>query len=319
MRIDPASIEGPESIRDLLVGTVQKQKVADLATVTEVDSQATITRVDQSPAATISGDILSKDTGGASEAVQTAIDDLALPSTVTVELAGISQQQTEGFSDLATAMLISIAVVYVVMVIVFGSLLDPFIILFSLPLAVIGAILALLITGLPLGISSMIGILMLIGIVVTNAIVLLDLVEQLRRKGYSVEHALYQAGRTRVRPIVMTALATILALTPLALGLNKGSIIAAELGTVVIGGLFTSTLDPGRGAGVYSLTHGGTARVGRLLNRAAPTTLKRTRRPGFDAGLGRRATRAGDACRVIDGGSDKTTGGAARVGRGLIR
>jgi HAE1 family hydrophobic/amphiphilic exporter-1 len=268
VRIDPASIEGPDSIRDLLVGTVQKQKVADLATVTEVDSQATITRVDQSPAATISGDILSKDTGGASEAVQAAIDDLALPSTVTVELAGISQQQTQGFSDLAYAMLISIAVVYVVMVIVFGSLLDPFIILFSLPLAVIGAILALLITGLPLGISSMIGILMLIGIVVTNAIVLLDLVEQLRRKGYSVEHALYHAGRTRVRPIVMTALATILALTPLALGLNKGSIIAAELGTVVIGGLFTSTLltlvvVPV----VYSLTHGGTARVGRLLNR----------------------------------------------------
>src|SRR4029453_18266003 len=102
----------------------------------------------------------------------------------------------------------------------------------------------------------------------TNPILLRDLVEQLRRKGYSVEHALYHAGRTRVRPILMTALATILALLPLALGINKGSIIAAELGTVVIGGLFTSTLltlvvVPV----VYSLTHGGTARVGRFLNR----------------------------------------------------
>ena len=165
-------------------------------------------------------------------------------------------------------MLISIGVVYIVMVIVFGSLLDPFIILFSLPLAIIGAIAALLITGLPLGISAMIGMLMLIGIVVTNAIVLLDLVEQLRRKGYSVEHALYHAGRTRVRPILMTALATILALTPLALGVNKGSIIAAELGTVVIGGLFTSTLltlvvVPV----VYSLTHGGMTRLARIIDR----------------------------------------------------
>ena len=268
VRVDPDAIRGPESIRELLVGTVQKQRVADVATVTEVDTQATVTRVDQSPAATISGDILAKDTGGASAAVQAAIDELGLPSTVTVELAGISQQQTEGFSDLTFAMLISIGVVYIVMVIVFGSLLDPFIILFSLPLAIIGAIAALLITGLPLGISAMIGMLMLIGIVVTNAIVLLDLVEQLRRKGYSVEHALYHAGRTRVRPILMTALATILALLPLALGINKGSIIAAELGTVVIGGLFTSTLltlvvVPV----VYSLTHGGTSRLGRLLDR----------------------------------------------------
>jgi HAE1 family hydrophobic/amphiphilic exporter-1 len=268
VRVDPESIEGPDSVRDLLVGTVQKQKVAEVAEITEVDAQATITRVDQSPAATISGDILSDDTGGTSAAVQTAIDELGLPSNVTVELAGISQQQTEGFTDLAFAMLISIGVVYIVMVIVFGSLLDPFIILFSLPLALIGAIVALLITGLPLGISAMIGMLMLIGIVVTNAIVLLDLVEQLRRKGYSVEHALYHAGRTRVRPILMTALATILALMPLALGINKGSIIAAELGTVVIGGLFTSTLltlvvVPV----VYSLTHGGKSRLGRLLDR----------------------------------------------------
>ncbi|MET1231761.1 MAG: efflux RND transporter permease subunit, partial [Candidatus Limnocylindrales bacterium] len=268
VRIDPETVEDPDSIRDLLVGTFQKQRVADVATITQVDTQATVTRVDQSPAATITGDILAEDTGGASAAVQTAIDGLGLPSTVTVELAGITQQQTEGFTDLGFAMLISIGVVYIVMVIVFGSLLDPFIILFSLPLAIIGAIAALLITGLPLGISAMIGLLMLIGIVVTNAIVLLDLVEQLRRKGYSVEHALYQGGRPRARPILMTALATILALLPLALGVNKGSIIAAELGTVVIGGLFSSTLltlvvVPV----VYSLTHGGRARLARILDR----------------------------------------------------
>ncbi|KRT64372.1 MAG: hydrophobic/amphiphilic exporter-1, HAE1 family [Chloroflexi bacterium CSP1-4] len=259
VRVDPAAITDPAAILPLLRGT---------ATIEEVQAQATITRVDQRPSATVSGDVLAKDTGGTSVAVQKAIDALGLPSSVTVELTGITQQQTEGFSSLLFAMLISIGVVYIVMVVVFGSLLDPFIILFSLPLATIGAFAGLLLTGRAMGISALIGMLMLIGILVTNAIVFVDLVEQLRRKGYSIEHALVHAGRTRVRPILMTALATILALIPLALGLNQGSIIAAELGTVVIGGLFTSTLltlvvVPV----VYSLVHGGRARVARAIGR----------------------------------------------------
>jgi HAE1 family hydrophobic/amphiphilic exporter-1 len=161
-------------------------------------------------------------------------------------------------------MAVSVLIVYVVMVLVFGSLIDPFVILFSLPLATIGAFAGLLVTGRPLGISALIGMLMLIGIVVTNAIVLLDLVEQLRHRGWATYAALVEAGRTRVRPILMTALATILALMPLALGFNEGSIIAAELGTVVIGGLLTSTLltlvvVPV----VYSLIESARERVGR--------------------------------------------------------
>ena len=110
------------------------------------------------------------------------------------------------------------------------------------PLATIGAFAALFLTGKPIGVSAMIGFLMLIGIVVTNAIVLLDLVIRLRSEGHPLKDALIEGGRTRVRPILMTAFATILALIPLAAGLNQGSIIAAELGTVVIGGLFSSTL-----------------------------------------------------------------------------
>ena len=112
----------------------------------------------------------------------------------------------------------------------------------ALPISTIGAFPALLLTGRPIGISAMIGFLMLIGIVVTNAIVLLDLVEQLRHKGMSTHDALIAGGRTRVRPILMTAVATVLALMPVALGLSEGSVIAAELGTVVIGGLVSSTL-----------------------------------------------------------------------------
>ena len=136
---------------------------------------------------------------------------------------------------------VAILLVYVMMVLTFNSLITPFIILFTLPLATIGAFPALYLTGRPIGVSALIGFLMLIGIVVTNAIVLLDLVERLRAEGHSTKDALIEGGRTRVRPILMTAIATILALIPLAAGFNQGSIIAAELGTVVIGGLFSAT------------------------------------------------------------------------------
>jgi HAE1 family hydrophobic/amphiphilic exporter-1 len=122
------------------------------------------------------------------------------------------------------------------------SWLNPIIIMVSLPLASIGALLALFAAGRPLGLSGMMGILMLVGIVLTNAIVLLTLVEHLRKGGMSPSEAVIQGGNTRLRPILMTALTTIIALVPLSLGLQESTLMAAELGTVVIGGLFTSTL-----------------------------------------------------------------------------
>ncbi len=180
-----------------------------------------------------------------SQSVQATIDGLVadgtIPAGVTVELAGVSQQQSEAFSGLFVSMGVAVLLVYVMLVLTFNSLITPFIILFSLPLALIGAFPALYLTDRPIGVSALIGFLMLIGIVVTNAIVLLDLVERLRRQGMGTRDALIHGGRTRVRPILMTAIATILALIPLAAGFNQGSIIAAELGTVVIGGLFSST------------------------------------------------------------------------------
>jgi HAE1 family hydrophobic/amphiphilic exporter-1 len=215
-----------------------------IATVTPADNQARISRVDQSPAATISADTTSKDTGGVSTEIQTAIDKLKaagkLPG-VTVTLSGVTEQMNSAFGGLFLSMAVAVLLVYLVMVLVFDSLIDPLVIMFSLPLATIGAFPALFLTQRPIGISALIGFLMLIGIVVTNAIVLLDLVEQHRRRGMPMYEALMQGGRTRVRPILMTAIATMLALTPLALGLSEGEIIASELATVVIGGLFTST------------------------------------------------------------------------------
>jgi HAE1 family hydrophobic/amphiphilic exporter-1 len=219
--------------------------LGQVATVAQADVQGSITRIDQAPASSITAEITSDDTGAVSQAVGQEIDALEasgeIPAGATVTLAGVTQQQNEAFGGLFASMGVAILLVYVMMVLAFNSLVTPFIILFSLPLALIGAFAALYITGRPIGVSALIGFLMLIGIVVTNAIVLLDFVERLRSQGLSTYDALLEGGRTRVRPILMTAIATILALIPLAAGFNQGSIIAAELGTVVIGGLFSST------------------------------------------------------------------------------
>ncbi len=246
LRVDDEGVDGVESLRTLPVsGTVGTQPLGQVADVEQVEIQGTVTRVDGAPAATISADITTDDTGAASMEAQAIIDELravgAIPEGVTTTFAGATAQMNEAFGGLFFSMGVAILAVYIVMVLALGSLLTPFIILFSLPLALIGAIPALLVTGNPLGISAMIGFLMLIGIVVTNAIVLLDFVEQLRERGVPTTEALVRGANTRVRPILMTAIATILALSPVALGFAHGSIIAAELATVVIGGLFTST------------------------------------------------------------------------------
>jgi HAE1 family hydrophobic/amphiphilic exporter-1 len=245
VRTDPALATSVEQLSQLPVGTVQRVPLSQVATVEQVDVQGSITRIDGAPAASITAEITSDDTGTVSAEVKDVIDGLrengSIPSNVDVRLAGVTEQQNEAFGGLYTSMAVAILLVYVMMVLAFNSLITPFIIMFSLPLATIGAFPALFLTGRPIGVSALIGFLMLIGIVVTNAIVLLDLVERLRAEGHPLKEAIIEGGRTRVRPILMTAFATILALIPLAAGFNEGSIIAAELGTVVIGGLFSST------------------------------------------------------------------------------
>jgi len=271
-------VNSVETLRALPVGTAATVPLGSIAAVDQVDAQGSITRVDQAPAATVSAEIASNDTGAVSKEVQQEIDALVaagkIPSGVNVKLAGVTSQMNEAFGNLFLSMGVAILLVYVMMVLTFNSLITPFIILFSLPLATIGALLALWISGKPVGVSALIGFLMLIGIVVTNAIVLLDLVERLRREGHSTKDALVEGGRTRVRPILMTAIATILALTPLALGLSKGSIIASELGTVVIGGLFSSTFLTLLVIPVlYSLVDGGKSGLARRFRRADPDML----------------------------------------------
>ena len=246
LRVDDASVDGVEGLKQMPVsGSAGVRRLEEVAAVDAVEVRGSVTRVDGSPAATVSADITGDDLAGVSGAAEAQIAALReageIPDSVTTTFAGATAEQTEAFGSLFFSMGVAVLVVYIVMVLALGSLITPFIILFSLPLALIGAIPALLITGNPLGISAMIGFLMLIGIVVTNAIVLLDFVEQLRAKGVPTYDALVKGANTRVRPILMTAIATILALSPVAIGFAHGSIIAEELATVVIGGLFTST------------------------------------------------------------------------------
>ena len=238
-----AKLTSLDALSAMPVGAA-KMPLDQIATVTQAQTQARISHVNQSPAATISADPTSKDTGGVSTEIQKAMDKLQADGKlngVTVTLGGVTAEMNDAFGGLFVSMAVAILLVYLVMVLVFNSLVDPLVIMFSLPLATIGAFPALFLTQRPIGISALIGFLMLIGIVVTNAIVLLDLVEQHRHRGMPMHEALMQGGRTRVRPILMTAIATMLALMPLALGLSEGEIIASELATVVIGGLFTST------------------------------------------------------------------------------
>jgi HAE1 family hydrophobic/amphiphilic exporter-1 len=146
------------------------------------------------------------------------------------------------FHDMGIAMLIAIVISFAIVVVSFRSFLSALLIMVSLPLASIGALLGLLVTGHTLGASGMMGMVMLVGIVLTNAIVLLALVDQLRKQGMNTYDALVQGGRTRIRPILMTAITTMVGLVPLALGYGQGILLASELAIVVLGGLVSSTL-----------------------------------------------------------------------------
>ncbi|MEP6775450.1 MAG: efflux RND transporter permease subunit, partial [Chloroflexota bacterium] len=238
---DTTTLNDVDAIKNTKVGVTNPVPLSEIADVSTVNGPVSVTRVNQERSITVSGTINSDSTSGVTKQAQTVIDGLSLENGTKVSLGGVTAQQSEAFGQLFVALIVAIFLVYLVMVLTFGSLSTPFIILFSLPLAAIGSIAALFITGRPLGISALIGVLMLVGIVVTNAIVLLELVEQLKARGFSTTEALIRGGKTRVRPILMTAIATLLALMPLVLGFSEGSIIASELGTVVVGGLFTST------------------------------------------------------------------------------
>ncbi|MDM5157543.1 efflux RND transporter permease subunit [Bacillus sp. DX1.1] len=216
--------------------------VKDVMTVKEGETSNTVTHRDGRTYAEVTAKLTTDDVSKASASVQKEVDRMDLPTGVDVSMGGVTEDIQESFTQLGLAMLAAIAIVYFVLVVTFGGALAPFAILFSLPFTIIGALVALLISGETLSVSAMIGALMLIGIVVTNAIVLIDRVLHKEREGLSTREALLEAGATRLRPILMTAIATIGALIPLALGFEGSGLISKGLGVTVIGGLTSSTL-----------------------------------------------------------------------------
>ncbi|MGO2524074.1 MAG: efflux RND transporter permease subunit [Brevibacterium aurantiacum] len=218
-------------------------ELSDVAEVKEVKTAPTIRHTDSQRSTTVSVTPAGDDLGTVSADVQSALNDVDIPDSVSVDTGGATQEQNEAFSQLGLAMLAAILIVFVIMVATFKSLLQPLILLVSIPFAATGSIALSLLTDTPLGLTSMIGLLMLIGIVVTNAIVLIDLINHFRARGVDLRAAIVHGARLRYRPILMTAAATIFALVPMALGLTGGGVfISKPLAIVVIGGLISSTL-----------------------------------------------------------------------------
>jgi HAE1 family hydrophobic/amphiphilic exporter-1 len=236
----PATVEEIEQIQiPTRQGVIELQEVADIS---EVQAPVSITSEKGERVATVALTPDTDDLGAVTRDVTAKLAEIELPVGATATIGGVSAEQTESFQQLGLALLAAVAIVYLVMVATFSSLIQPLILLISIPFAATGALGLLLLTDTPLGVPALIGMLLLVGVVVTNAIVLIDLINQYRKQGRSIQQSIMDGSRQRLRPILMTALATIFALSPLAFGITGGGFISQPLAIVVIGGLVSSTL-----------------------------------------------------------------------------
>ena len=217
-------------------------KLSEIASLKKSYTPSKLTQEDGDYATTVTGKVTDKDVGGKSQQVMAKVKDLEKPNHIKINVGGATDDIDKAISQLAMAMIAAIIIVYLILVITFRGGLAPFTILFSLPFTVIGVVLALIITGETISVPSLIGMLMLIGIVVTNAIVLIDRVINNEKQGMPMKQALIEAGGTRIRPILMTAIATIGALVPLLFGQDSSILISKGMAATVIGGLISSTL-----------------------------------------------------------------------------
>ncbi|SEI11813.1 MULTISPECIES: efflux RND transporter permease subunit [unclassified Leifsonia] len=280
-----------------------------LASVEQVDGPSSVTTQRGVRTASVTATPATDNLSTANADVSAGLKAAKLPVGASAKIGGVSSSQSDAFSQLGLALLAAILIVYIVMVATFRSLRQPLLLLVSVPFAATGAILLQLASGIPLGVASLIGLLMLVGIVVTNAIVLIDLVNQYRRRGLSVADAVAHGASRRVRPILMTALATIAALTPMAIGVTgHGGFISQPLAIVVIGGLISSTvLTLIVLPTLYNLVEG------RRERRAARKAAKAASRAGRAADGG--AGPSGGGPRGGGGGPERPSGGAGGAGR----
>ncbi len=262
-----------DDVADLIVAHVDGRPVylTSVADVRIAEGPTEIRRIGQRRATIVSGNLAGRDMGAVAADVRQQLRGLALPATATAVLSGQEEEMQRSFRSLALAMGLAIFLVYLVMASQFESFLHPFVIIFTLPLGAIGVVAALSITGHTISVVAIIGAVMLAGIVVNNAIVLVDAVNQRRRAGSTLTEALTDAGQARMRPILMTSLTTIVALLPMALGIGEGAELRAPLAITVIGGLAVATgltlfIIPV----VYSLFAGGRRVVAREPEAASP-------------------------------------------------
>lgn len=213
-----------------------------VADVVVAQGPSEIRRVNQQRVAQVTANVTGRPLGDVTADIQGIIDRLSLPLDFEVQIKGQNEEMRVAFDSMQFAILLSVFLVYLVMASQFESLLHPFVIMFTFPFALIGVIFTLLVTGQTISVVVLIGVIMLAGIVVNNAIVLVDYVNQLRRRGLSIEEALVEAGQVRLRPILMTTSTTVLGLLPMALGFGEGSEIRAPMAITVIGGLIATTL-----------------------------------------------------------------------------
>ncbi len=232
-----------EEIRRLIVNPASDRPVSldAVADISVSQGPAEIRRVAQERVAIITANLAFGDLGAAASEAGSILDRIPMPDGVTAIVSGQSEEMQESFQSMQFALALAIFLVYLVMASQFESLIHPFVILFTIPLALVGAVLALFVTGTTINIVALIGVIMLAGIVVNNAIVLVDLINQLRAEGKERIDAIMEAGAARLRPILMTSLTTALGLLPMAAGFGEGAEVRAPMAITVIGGLLVST------------------------------------------------------------------------------
>ncbi len=233
-----------EEIEQLIVNPAQARPVTldAVADILVATGPAEVRRLDQERVAIISANIASGDLGSATLVAEALLTDIPMPSDVTYQVLGQSEEMQNSIRSMQFAIGLAIFLVYLVMASQFESLRHPLVIIISVPLALVGAVSALYVAGMTISVVALIGAIMLVGIVVNNAIVLIDLVNQLRGVGYDIRRAITEAAEARLRPILMTTLTTTLGLAPMAIGFGEGSEVRAPMAVTVIGGLLVSTL-----------------------------------------------------------------------------
>ena len=244
VRADESARNSAQAIRQLTVNSQQAKSLplSSVASITESIGPNEINRIDQSRVAIISASLAYGDLSEAAAKAEDLVKELYLPFNLKAKVAGQNEEMESSFSSLMMALALAVFLVYLVMASQFESLLNPFIILFSIPLAVLGSVLGLYVTGTNISVIVLIGVIMLTGIVVNNAIVLVDRINQLRHKGVDKLTAIMQASRSRFRPIIMTSLTTILGLAPLAFSSGEGAELRAPLAITVMSGLLVATV-----------------------------------------------------------------------------